>query len=102
MSKKCSGNDSQAVEVRKAIQEGSELCGQFNFSDLFWFCKNLDLQGLGKRLKRVRDKYDEILKKIIQKHQEIRKQSNLLMVNLPRIFLTFYLIYQKKKALSSN
>ncbi|XP_071909576.1 3,9-dihydroxypterocarpan 6A-monooxygenase-like [Coffea arabica] len=52
MSQKCSGNDSQAMEVRKAIQEGSELYGQFNLSDLFWLCENLDLQGLGKRLKK--------------------------------------------------
>ncbi|CAI9100105.1 OLC1v1037035C1 [Oldenlandia corymbosa var. corymbosa] len=73
MSKRCSGNDYEAMEVRKLIKEASELCGQFNLSDLFWFCKNLDLQGLGKRLKKVRDKYDEMMNQILIDHKEQKK-----------------------------
>lgn len=77
MSKRCSENDYEAVEVRKLIVEAAELCGQFNLSDLFWFCKNLDLQGLGKRLKKVRDKYDEMMIRIIKDHQEKRKPKKI-------------------------
>ncbi|KAL3533881.1 hypothetical protein ACH5RR_007402 [Cinchona calisaya] len=77
MSERCSGNDYEAVEVRKLIIEAAELCGQFNLSDLFWFCKNLDLQGFGKRLKKVRDKYDEMMKRIIEDHQEKRKAKEV-------------------------
>lgn len=73
MSQRCSGDESGAGEVRKLIQETAELAGKFNLSDYIWFCKNLDLQGFGKRLKEVRDKFDELMEKIIDEHQEARR-----------------------------
>ncbi|KAK4404923.1 cytochrome [Sesamum angolense] len=52
MSRRCSEDETEAGGVRKLVQETAELTGKFNLSDYIWFCKNLDLQGFGKRLKK--------------------------------------------------
>ncbi|KAI9122234.1 hypothetical protein K1719_006923 [Acacia pycnantha] len=65
----------EAREVIRRVKDGSELCSIFNLSDYFWFCKNLDLQGIGKRLKEVRDKFDFTLENIIKEHEEARNKS---------------------------
>ncbi|KDO40427.1 hypothetical protein CISIN_1g042142mg, partial [Citrus sinensis] len=69
----CSNNDKEADEVRKLVQETAELTGKFNLQDYIWFCKNIDLQGFGKRLKEVRRKFDNMMERIIKEHQEARK-----------------------------
>uniref|UniRef100_A0A803P5Y1 Cytochrome P450 n=1 Tax=Cannabis sativa TaxID=3483 RepID=A0A803P5Y1_CANSA len=43
--------------------------------DYIWFCKNLDLQGFGKRLKKVRDKFDSMMDRIIKEHEEVRSKK---------------------------
>ncbi|KAK4581655.1 hypothetical protein RGQ29_025010 [Quercus rubra] len=61
MSQRCSENENEADEVTKLVKATAELTGKFNLSDYIcknWFCKNLDLQGFGKRLKEVRDRFD--------------------------------------------
>lgn len=73
MRQRCSDNEDEADEVRKLVQETAELTGKFNLSDFIWFCKNLDLQGFGRRLKEVRDKFDAIMERIIKEHEEARK-----------------------------
>ncbi|KAH6812869.1 hypothetical protein C2S51_021887 [Perilla frutescens var. frutescens] len=75
MSERCSGDEDEAGAVRKLIQETAELTGKFNLSDYIWFCKNLDLQGFGKRLKEVRDRFDRMMEKIIDEHQIKRRKS---------------------------
>lgn len=75
MSERCSGDDDEAGAVRKLIEETADLLGKFNLSDYIWFCKNLDLQGFGKRLKEVRDRFDEMMEKIIEEHQNKRMKS---------------------------
>ncbi|KAA8517014.1 hypothetical protein F0562_017168 [Nyssa sinensis] len=75
MSERCSENENDAGEVRKLVQETTELTGKFNLSDSIWFCKNLDLQGFGKRLKDVRDRFDEMMERIIKEHQEARMRK---------------------------
>ncbi|XP_073152308.1 cytochrome P450 93A3-like [Henckelia pumila] len=77
MSQTCSGDESAAGEARKLIRETAELVGKVNVSDYIWFCKNLDLQGFGKRLKDVRDKFDEFMEKIIEEHQNARRSVKL-------------------------
>ncbi|KAL0339593.1 UNVERIFIED_CONTAM: cytochrome [Sesamum radiatum] len=72
MSRRCSEDETEAGGVRKLVQETAELTGKFNLSDYIWFCKNLDLQGFGKRLKKVRDRFDEMMEKIIDEHQNER------------------------------
>ncbi|XP_062119271.1 cytochrome P450 93A3-like [Humulus lupulus] len=76
MGKTCSENDNEAEEIRKLITETAELTGKFNLKDYIWFCKNLDLQGFGKRLKKVRDKFDSMMDQIIQEHEEARMKEN--------------------------
>ncbi|KAI3412223.1 uncharacterized protein J3R85_017595 [Psidium guajava] len=76
MNTRCSDNDDEASEVRKLVQETAELTGKFNLSDYIWFCKNLDLQGFGKRLKEVRDRFDAMTDRIIKEHEEARKIRN--------------------------
>lgn len=75
MSERCSGDDDEAGAVRKLIEETADLLGKFNLSDYIWFCKNLDLQGFGKRLKEVRNRFDEMMEKIIEKRRKSKEDS---------------------------
>ncbi|CAA2969454.1 cytochrome P450 93A3-like [Olea europaea subsp. europaea] len=76
---KCSEDkdEDEAGGVRKLIQEIAELIGRFNLTDFIWFCKNLDLQGFGKRLKEVRDRFDAMMKRIIDEHQNPGRKFKL-------------------------
>ncbi|KAF9664689.1 hypothetical protein SADUNF_Sadunf16G0044400 [Salix dunnii] len=73
MSQRCSDNDDEANEVRNLVHEVAELTRKFNLSDFIWFCKNLDLQGFGKRLKEVHERFDTMTERIIKEHEEVRK-----------------------------
>ncbi|KAJ0053631.1 hypothetical protein Pint_01355 [Pistacia integerrima] len=73
MGQRCSNNEEEADEIRKLVHDVAELTGKFNLQDFIWFCKNLDLQGFGKRLKDVRDKFDNLMERIIKEHEETRK-----------------------------
>ncbi|XP_052172919.1 cytochrome P450 93A3-like [Diospyros lotus] len=80
MSERCSENEGDAGEVRKLIQDTAELTGKFNLSDFIWFCKNLDLQGFRRRLREVRDRFDEMMDRIIGEHEEARKKKKKMMM----------------------
>ncbi|KAF5473335.1 hypothetical protein F2P56_009953 [Juglans regia] len=73
--KRCSENEDESDEVRKLVEEMCELAGKANVSEMIWFCKNLDLQGFGKRLKDVRDRYDAMIERIMKEHEEARKKK---------------------------
>ncbi|XP_059668462.1 cytochrome P450 93A3-like [Cornus florida] len=73
MRERCSEKEHEAGEVRKLIHEIAELTGKFNLSDFIWFCKNLDLQGFGKRVKDIRDRFDGMMERIIGEHEEARR-----------------------------
>ena len=75
MSQKCSEDDKEAEDIRKLVKETSELAGRFNLSDYIWFFKNIDLQGFEKRCKKIHDKFDTMMEKIIQEHEEARKEG---------------------------
>ena len=78
MSQRCSENENEADEVTKLVKATAELTGKFNLSDYIcknWFCKNLDLDGFGKRHKEVRDRFDSTMEKIIKEHEEARKKE---------------------------
>ncbi|KAK9923932.1 hypothetical protein M0R45_019879 [Rubus argutus] len=70
MGQSCSADEGEADGIRKLVKAVAELTGKFNLSDFIWFCKNLDLQGFGKRLKEVRDQFDTMMERIIKEHQE--------------------------------
>ncbi|TQD88813.1 hypothetical protein C1H46_025631 [Malus baccata] len=77
MGQSCSSNEKEADEIRKQVKAIAELTGKFNLSDFIWFCKNLDLQGFGKQLKEVRDRFDVMMERIIKEHQEERKKKEV-------------------------
>uniref|UniRef100_A0A7N0UVJ3 Uncharacterized protein n=1 Tax=Kalanchoe fedtschenkoi TaxID=63787 RepID=A0A7N0UVJ3_KALFE len=60
-------------DVASLVKEVVVLTGRFNLADFIWFCKNLDLQRFGKRLKDVRLRFDTMMDKIIKRHEEARK-----------------------------
>ncbi|XP_065856384.1 cytochrome P450 93A2-like [Euphorbia lathyris] len=70
---RCSDDKDRADEVRMLVKELNELGAKFNLSDTIWFCKHLDLQGFEKRLKDARDRYDDMMEKIIKEHEDARK-----------------------------
>ncbi|KAG5043386.1 hypothetical protein JHK87_007301 [Glycine soja] len=74
MSQTCSEDDSEAEEVRKLVQDTVHLTGKFNVSDFIWFLRKWDLQGFGKGLKEIRDRFDAIMERAIKKHEEERKK----------------------------
>ncbi|WOG90982.1 hypothetical protein DCAR_0310230 [Daucus carota subsp. sativus] len=73
MGKRWSENEDEAEEVHKLIQEITELAGKFNFSDYIWFCKNLDLQGIRKRVVDVRGRFDNMMERIIEDRVDLRR-----------------------------
>nr|QWK52261.1 cytochrome P450 93D1 [Isatis tinctoria] len=76
-------------EVIKMVVELNELAGFFNVSETFWFLRRLDLQGLKKRLKNARDKYDVIIERIMKEH-ESRKTKEARARNMLDILLDIY------------
>jgi cytochrome P450 len=75
MSVRCSKNEHEADEMAKLVKAMAELSGKFNLSDFIWICKNLDLQGFGKRVKEVRGNFDSMMERIIKEHEEARKKE---------------------------
>ncbi|KAJ1409906.1 Cytochrome P450 [Sesbania bispinosa] len=74
MSRTCSENDGDVEDIRKMVEDTAELAGKFNVSDYIWFCKNLDLQGMNKRLKEILDRFDTMMERVIEEHQVERKK----------------------------
>ncbi|PWA37355.1 cytochrome P450 93A3 [Artemisia annua] len=75
MSKRCSDKESEATDMRNLVTEINKTTGKFNLSDYVWILKNLDLQGFGKRLKDIRNRYDALIERIIKEHEVARKQE---------------------------
>ncbi|KAK4763386.1 hypothetical protein SAY86_009154 [Trapa natans] len=72
-----SATESQADSCRSAIHEVTEIFGEFNVSDFFWFCKNIDFQGFRKRFEGIHGRYDSILESIIDAREQSRKESRM-------------------------
>ncbi|RDX84890.1 3,9-dihydroxypterocarpan 6A-monooxygenase, partial [Mucuna pruriens] len=75
ISKSCFNTDDEAHKVTERIKESAKVSGMFNLADYFWFCRRLDLQGIGKKLKEVRERFDTMMECIIREHEEVRKKS---------------------------
>ncbi|KAL4571643.1 hypothetical protein LXL04_018406 [Taraxacum kok-saghyz] len=69
-----SEEENEDVDMKKLVTEISEISGRFNLADYVWFCKNLDLQGFGKRLKEIHPLYDKLIERIICEHEEERRK----------------------------
>lgn len=74
MSKTCCESDNDAEDIRKMVTDTAELAGKFNLSDFIWFFKNLDLQGLNKRLKEILDRFDTMMERVIKEHEDERRK----------------------------
>ncbi|CAD5165383.1 cytochrome P450 93A3-like [Musa acuminata AAA Group] len=72
MSRRCSGSEGESGEVRKLVEEISELTGKFNLADYIGLCKNLDLQGFDRRLEDVRRRFDGMMEKILKDKEAAR------------------------------
>ncbi|XP_006850107.3 cytochrome P450 93A3 [Amborella trichopoda] len=70
MSTRCSGTKDKADECRSLVKDVTELTGIFNLADFISFCKNLDLQGLEKRIKEVHKRFDDMVERILKEHEE--------------------------------
>ncbi|KAF9588420.1 hypothetical protein IFM89_010179 [Coptis chinensis] len=75
MSKRCSGSEKEADEIRSLVHEILVLTGTFNLSDFIWLCRNLDLQGLKKRFEDLHVRFDNLTEKIMKEHEEIRSNK---------------------------
>ncbi|KAI3678128.1 hypothetical protein L6452_37409 [Arctium lappa] len=75
MSKRCSDEKDDAGDIRKIVIDIAKLMGTFNLSDHIWFCKNLDLQGVKKKSKVIRARFDALIENIMREHEEARKQK---------------------------
>ncbi|KAK7345108.1 hypothetical protein VNO77_15558 [Canavalia gladiata] len=75
MGRTCCENDGDIGEVRKMVEDTAELAGKFNLSDFIWFCRNLDLQGIKKRLEGVMEMFDVMMERVMRDHEEERKKK---------------------------
>ncbi|KAL4558110.1 hypothetical protein LXL04_036306 [Taraxacum kok-saghyz] len=75
MGKRCSDDNDDAGDIKSIVTDIGELMFTFNLSDHIWFLKNIDVQGIGKRSKEIRGRFDSLIEKIIDKHEEARKEK---------------------------
>ncbi|KAI3750208.1 hypothetical protein L2E82_20837 [Cichorium intybus] len=75
MSKRCSDEEDDAGDIKKIVTDIGELMFAFNLSDHIWFLKNIDLQGIRKRSKDIRGRFDALIENIMEKHEEARKRN---------------------------
>ncbi|WCJ18975.1 cytochrome P450 family 705 subfamily A polypeptide 25 [Euphorbia peplus] len=78
MGKRCWATGDEAGEMRKMIEEVGAVTGEFNVQDYIGFCKNVDLQGIGKRVKKVQVKLDQLMEKIVKEHEEVKKEKDIM------------------------
>ncbi|KAJ4842282.1 hypothetical protein Tsubulata_023807, partial [Turnera subulata] len=71
---KSSGTDRQAEFIRSVVRELEKIFGEFNVSDFIWFLKSWDLQGIGKRSRKVADKASKFMEPIITERQQLRQK----------------------------
>lgn len=75
LSMRSSSSDGEAETVITVVREVTQIFGEFNISDVIWFCKNIDFQGVRKRVEDIYFKYDGLLEKLITSREELRKKN---------------------------
>ncbi|CAL5215170.1 unnamed protein product [Lathyrus oleraceus] len=66
----------EVFDLKRLIQQGMNLSGAFNLADYVPFLKVFDLQGLRRRYKRTHKELDQVLEKIVKKHEENSEKQN--------------------------
>ncbi|GKE18856.1 cytochrome P450 93A3-like protein [Tanacetum coccineum] len=74
MSKRCTDEDG---ELGQMIADITKISGSFNLSNYVWLLKTLDVQGLGRKVKDTRLRYDLVIDKILEEHDKERKDKNI-------------------------
>ncbi|GJY42694.1 cytochrome P450 93A3-like protein [Tanacetum coccineum] len=62
-------------DMIKLLSDTCDALGAFNPSDYIRFCKNLDFTGFRKKLKDIVARFDVILEKMVDEHEEARKHT---------------------------
>ncbi|KAK4281836.1 hypothetical protein QN277_013284 [Acacia crassicarpa] len=75
MGQTCSDDDGEAQEIRQLVRDAAVVTGTFNVSDFIWFFKNWDVQGIKKKTKEIRDRFDTLMNRVIREHQEERRKK---------------------------
>ncbi|XP_073146977.1 cytochrome P450 93B2-like [Henckelia pumila] len=70
---RCSGTEGEAEAARNVIRDVTQIFGEFDVSDIIWFCKNFDLQGIRRRSEDIQKRYDCLLEKIITDREKMRR-----------------------------
>ncbi|KAL6606423.1 hypothetical protein ACP70R_042076 [Stipagrostis hirtigluma subsp. patula] len=60
--------------ARDCAKQVAELVGAFNLEDYVALCRGWDLQGLGRRTREVRDKFDALLEIMITAKEKARRE----------------------------
>ncbi|MED6210076.1 hypothetical protein PIB30_060627 [Stylosanthes scabra] len=61
--------------IREMVKEATELAGKLNnVTEFIWLFKNWDLQGMNKRIKKVMERFDSMMERIIREHELVRKE----------------------------
>ncbi|PRQ16358.1 putative flavonoid 3'-monooxygenase [Rosa chinensis] len=70
------GEEGEGHVLEELVSEGYELLGVFNWSDHFPLLSLLDLQGVRKRCKKLVDKVNDFVGKIIKEHRVKRTEND--------------------------
>ncbi|RDX95837.1 Licodione synthase, partial [Mucuna pruriens] len=65
----------EAEEARDVVRGVTQIFGEFNVSDFIWLFKRLDLQGFGKRIEDLFQRFDTLVERIIGKREEMRRKK---------------------------
>lgn len=73
MGERCTDKEGDENEVRTLVASITEIAGNFNLADHIWLFKSIDLQGLDKKVKSLGARFDSMVERIIEEHEEARK-----------------------------
>ncbi|KAI3412220.1 uncharacterized protein J3R85_017592 [Psidium guajava] len=70
MSKRCSGSDHQAQEIREIVRDTMACGARLSFAEVHGPLKHVDLFGNGKRLKTALRRFDALIEQIIKEYED--------------------------------
>ncbi|XP_058106540.1 3,9-dihydroxypterocarpan 6A-monooxygenase-like [Magnolia sinica] len=77
MSRRCYGTEAEGVEIGGLVDEVSKLLMALNVGDFIRLFRDMDLQGLGKRMKVTHKRFDEIMEEIVREHEEKKEKDGV-------------------------
>ncbi|XP_065855277.1 3,9-dihydroxypterocarpan 6A-monooxygenase-like [Euphorbia lathyris] len=70
MSTRCSGSDNDSEEIKELVKTCLELAGKLSVGDILGPFKIFDMSGTASKLGGALNKYDRLVERIIQEHEE--------------------------------